>query len=291
MLKLYKYMSQEVALKFIKNPVLRVTPNWALNDPFESKLAVSTSKHLNSLDANAERSKRLEDFMGLHGIVSLSETADNLLMWSHYADEHKGAVVELLIDERAPFKTFNITGCPASSDATFSKVNYRKRRNYPIGDTADPLESIKKHYYLTKSDEWIYEKEHRFIFPVTEISSAKLSPGEMNMYPSFKPESDDLTHIYSLSAEDKVNLWGSSQQKGSMFFAEIHPKSIGRILIGCNADLALYKESMIEAEESNPHRTFACSVLNKFQGVEISRLHDERFELFFESLEDKVYAD
>jgi hypothetical protein len=36
-----------------------------------------------------------------YGILSLSETHDNLLMWAHYADHHRGFVIQF--DETHPF--------------------------------------------------------------------------------------------------------------------------------------------------------------------------------------------
>jgi hypothetical protein len=35
-----------------------------------------------------------EDFISNRGVVCFSETNENLLMWSHYADEHRGYVIE-----------------------------------------------------------------------------------------------------------------------------------------------------------------------------------------------------
>jgi hypothetical protein len=41
------------------------------------------------------------------GILSLTAAKENLLMWAHYADEHKGAVVE--IDIRDPLFSENLS--------------------------------------------------------------------------------------------------------------------------------------------------------------------------------------
>ncbi|WP_198155384.1 DUF2971 domain-containing protein [Moritella sp. JT01] len=279
-------MSQDVALKFISNPVLRVTPRWALNDPFECKLANTTNEQLNSLNGSDDLNIHFESFMGLHGIVSLSETPDNLLMWSHYAQEHKGAVVEFFIDETDPLSIFNISKCPISSDAKLGKVNYRKRRNYPFNVDAESLEPIRTHYYLTKSDEWIYEKEHRFIIPATEANYMKSEKCSKYNY-----DENGLALIgSSLGASEQLQLWKDSKETGAMFFASVNPKKIGRFIIGCDADLELYKTAMIEAEHSYPYRSFADSISNKFRGVEISKLHSERFELFFEPLNTEIHS-
>ncbi|QFU21442.1 DUF2971 domain-containing protein [Shewanella sp. YLB-09] len=287
MLRLYKYMSEDVALKFIKKPLLRLTPNWALNDPFECKVASTTNQKLNILDGNVERSIHTADFMGLHGIVSLSETPDNLLMWSHYADEHKGAVVEFLIEGADPLDMFNIGKCPTSSDAILGKVNYRKRRNYPFSVDVQSLDSIRTHYYLTKSDEWIYEKEHRFIIPGTEASYMRSS--NQGLYSDLELNNEGLDNFTLIQSVDtKQNLWKYSKETQDMFFMDVHPRAIGRFIIGCNGDLDLYKKAMKEGELSGLGKTFASSVFNKFCDVEVSKIHPERFELTFEPLMDQV---
>lgn len=267
----YKYMSHKAAISFIENPMLRVTPSWTLNDPFECKLSNSTCVKLNSIDGHTERSLAVENFMKLHGIVSLTETPDNLLMWSHYAEEHKGAVVEFVIDETDPFDLFMLGGYRRFSDAKFSKVNYRKRRNYPFSVGTDSFESIRDHYYLTKSDEWIYEREQRFILPINELSHVKKTDGEMTF--------TDRLHI-----EELKNAWRSSHETGDMFFVPINSNKIGRIIIGYNADLEVYKEAMLKADD--PFRSYVDSFQDEFIDVEVSRLHPERFELSFEPLKN-----
>ncbi len=265
----YKYMSHKAAISFIENPMLRVTPSWVLNDPFECKLSNSTCVKLNSIDGHTERSLAVENFMKLHGIVSLTETPDNLLMWSHYAEEHKGAVVEFVIDETDPFDLFILGGYRRFSDAKFSKVNYRKRRNYPFSVGADSFESIRDHYYLTKSDEWIYEREQRFILPINELSHVKKTDGEMTF--------TDLIHV-----EELANDWECSHKTGDMFFIPINSKKIGRIIIGYNAELEVYKEAMSKSDD--PYRSYMHPLQDEFIGVEVARLHPERFELSFEPL-------
>ncbi|WP_104029329.1 DUF2971 domain-containing protein [Vibrio jasicida] len=293
MIKIYKYMSEKAAISFIKNQMIRITPAWSLNDPFECKLSNSTCKQLNSIGGNFMRSHLLEDFMDRHGIVSLTETPDNLLMWSHYADEHKGVVVEFIIDENDPFEMFNTTHIPKSSDAVFKKVNYRKLRNYPFTVNEQNFKSIRDHYYLTKSDEWIYEKEHRFIFPATALVGVIPNENHDKRNMTYEHlgvchDKDDLSLINALHPENITRAWKSSRDTEAMFFVPINSRKIGRIIIGCNADLNRYKEVMIEAEKNESNRKFACSIFNEFIGVEVAKLHPDKFELSFESLKDKV---
>ncbi|PSU20403.1 hypothetical protein CTM97_17930 [Photobacterium phosphoreum] len=268
MIKLYKYLSEDVALKFIENPILRVTQSWDLNDPFECLIAQSDKAFLNNIK-NGDLSTHMESFMSLHGIISLSETPDNLLMWSHYAGNHKGAVIEFTIDESDPFNLFNVCHIPISSDATLRKVNYRKNRKAPLNNS---LEDLRNHYYLTKSDEWIYEKEYRYIFPITSIRFMKSSSKQTGLVELF--ESPDC--------KNKIDAWNDSVKNRDMFFVGINEKRITKIILGCNANISKFKAAMIDAER------FADSVFKEFKNVEIAKIHPERYELDFVKLEGKV---
>lgn len=82
------------------------------------------------------------------GLVCLSEVADDLLMWSHYADSHRG--ICLVFDWQTEFF------------GRAQAVIYQKTRPQvnPIFQT---YEQMLEHALLTKSDHWQYEKEWRII--------------------------------------------------------------------------------------------------------------------------------
>jgi len=86
-------------------------------------------------------------------VYCLGPSVENLLMWSHYADGHKGICIE--------FNTQNEVICNAL------RVEYRK--DYPkwrLDDSANRLDVL-----LTKADVWEYEQEYRLI--CQEIGSTK----------------------------------------------------------------------------------------------------------------------
>ncbi|MFP6844492.1 MAG: DUF2971 domain-containing protein [Thalassolituus sp.] len=102
---LYKYMP--FRKEFFDNFYLRCTPRSALNDPFE--LRPSKEYRLDDIAGfpNVERIEelsprqleRLQELVEVRfkkmGIISLSEERNNIIMWSHYANDHKGIAVEL----------------------------------------------------------------------------------------------------------------------------------------------------------------------------------------------------
>lgn len=102
--------------------------------------------------------RKLEE---LFGILCLTEDPDNLLMWAHYADSHRGFVIEF--DETSPFFDRRVN---ADDELRYlRKVIYsRKRPSLTLSDVEDG--SI----FLTKGDAWEYEAEWRMIVPLSDAS-------------------------------------------------------------------------------------------------------------------------
>ena len=89
------------------------------------------------------------------GILCLSEECDSVLMWSHYAQDHKGVCFEFIRTEE------NLLG----DDDICSPVNYF--RHYPHIDIGQMVLNTDGRTIAlmmkTKSADWSYEKEWRLI--------------------------------------------------------------------------------------------------------------------------------
>ena len=88
------------------------------------------------------------------GVLSLTDKSDNLLMWAHYANSHRGFVIEL--DSEHPFFRF-----PASpTRSALREVEYEERRNVRtlISEGDNPFRA-----FFLKSDYWCYESEWRLV--------------------------------------------------------------------------------------------------------------------------------
>lgn len=133
-------------------------------------------------------------------VFCVTETNDNLLMWSHYANEHTGVVFKIkCIEEKQSLL------CGAL------KVKYEDR--YPIYGTANDWKNLissglirdrNKLYndlILTKSSDWRYEKEWRMVFPRPEDGGKKF------VLLCFHPE--EIESIFlgcRISEENKIDL-------------------------------------------------------------------------------------
>jgi Protein of unknown function (DUF2971) len=86
-------------------------------------------------------------------MVCFSKKNDDILMWSHYADEHKGFC---LIFDRARLE--------ASCHAPLYDMSYNRKK---FGDLMEEdVIKIAQKLVLTKSKDWCYEKEVRMIIPI-----------------------------------------------------------------------------------------------------------------------------
>jgi hypothetical protein len=143
-MKLYKFRS--LATKKEKERVYNTLQtgefhlsNWKeLNDPMEGVFYYITSSD------NLEIIENLKFDKLKQRICSFSKTFYNLLLWSHYADGHKGIAIEIEIDRKNP---------------NLNKVIYESKI-----PTFQDLSSIQAIEILTKKiKKWNYEKEYRFI--------------------------------------------------------------------------------------------------------------------------------
>jgi hypothetical protein len=92
------------------------------------------------------------------GIVSLSRSALNILMWSHYADYHRGFVLEFRIPVKGTKGDLEL-----STDRLLPfRVTYQANR--PRIDVGNHMkESLLEMILLTKSLNWQYEEEERVL--------------------------------------------------------------------------------------------------------------------------------
>jgi len=97
-------------------------------------------------------------------LLSVSKTARNTVMWAHYTDKHKGAVIGIDFDNILPEAN-------GGRGISMHSVNYYEERpkiniltDFEIPPAAFILKTV-----LTKSIEWKYEQEFRTVFHVASL--------------------------------------------------------------------------------------------------------------------------
>ncbi len=92
------------------------------------------------------------------GILCLTESCDNLLMWAHYADSHRGFLIEF--DADADF--FHNQRSGHDEFGYLRQVVYTEKRPSII------LSKMDFSVFLTKGLEWQYEREWRMFMPIKQ---------------------------------------------------------------------------------------------------------------------------
>lgn len=233
-MELFKYMPYRE--RFFSNPSLCFTALSDFNDPFEGQIRMSSlesaaynmkknsgtpwepiTNNDPSLQQQLLAARKIVPNDEL-GILSLSGSKHSLLMWAHYAKKHEGIVLGL--DSLHPF--FNQTIPPKKSppeDTSFlgklHSVSYdRIRHNIEIGTRS--FQNL-----LRKSDEWMYEKEHRMFLR--------------------RGDCDDFGKDSNGNKLDRVNLF------------RIPEKAIIRVILGERADTEAILQDFLDAKNTNPN--------------------------------------
>lgn len=100
-----------------------------------------------------------DTFVNVTRVLCLSETKDNLLMWGHYADSHRGFVLEFDVNN----SFFNQRKNQKDEYGYLRKVNYNKDI-----DVLDPLSGDVFNHFLSKNQDWEYEREWRMLLPESQ---------------------------------------------------------------------------------------------------------------------------
>lgn len=115
------------------------------------------------------------------GILCLSEKPDNHLMWSHYAQNHQGFVIEF--DEAHPY--FHQQRTAEDEFGYLRKVEYKDERPDYEGLTDMTGTDV----FLAKGKEWEYEQEWRMLRPLRDANRIIENPaGNIHLF-SIEPES------------------------------------------------------------------------------------------------------
>lgn len=200
---LYKYYSPLLIENIFVNKTIRFTPVQEFNDPFEALIGMDNIRNwyvriengIEPIDAKdkMERSKNIRELvLGEFGIFCLSAKHDDIKMWSHYADSHKGFVIKFKMDCKF-FNEFKENGFG------IKQVNYKESR-FNLSELQEKLELLKKtnqieninrgilfELVFNKSIVWEHEQEYRLIAPyfscVKACKNVNVKYTHMGLYP------------------------------------------------------------------------------------------------------------
>lgn len=150
-MRLFHFISNKYALDVIAAQRLKVSLFHDLNDPFE----------LNAVDLpNQQCREKIRkfktDMARNYGILCFSKNWKSPLLWSHYANRHKGVALE--------FEVLDTIAQPIVYSRNRYFLNFEKLVSSSTGLPKSDIEGL----WLTKYIEWKYEKEVRVILRKSE---------------------------------------------------------------------------------------------------------------------------
>lgn len=255
---------------YLDNPTIKLSPPILLNDPFEAQETESVINYIYEkfkdeykipdLKSSKYKDRRQRVILTRapmrviksSGIFSLSESNRSLLMWAHYADQHKGMVIGLEDNFLADNKNNNIPPRLIYSPNPI-KVNYDTIR-FDVSEFhhSEPnLESVSKllamKMLITKSDDWLYEKEYRSILPIAMADEIRFKGVVADL--SYQLEMHRKDHDFTIDFRRKnkpvhinpeIEMTNVLYQRMSAsehftFLKRINPKKIQSIYFGVRA--------------------------------------------------------
>lgn len=173
---LYKYWSKSSVIRFLNSHKIMFSQYKDFNDPFECSANIDTNNTssewaaflksqgvspgeiipiVNNMLMDKQAASRIikEAILATiskSGIFCMTPKPDNLLMWAHYSDQHKGACIKF--DLLTDVTSFNF---PKKVDYSDEYYNYNYLRNQEMASKT----------IWHKSLDWAYEEEYRVVKP------------------------------------------------------------------------------------------------------------------------------
>ena len=228
-MKVYKYMPTHIynkdnqkinIMKYIfEDNTLWFSNPLNFNDPFELKphieQLVSDEKHMvvDMVSSHFNANKQAHEvhyatampLLNNIGILSLSGNKEQLAMWAHYADNHKGLVLEFNKNHWF-FKHFKLPSY-ARILHYLEKVTYIPKNNRK---SINSNEYFTNETFLTKSVDWEHEEEYRMsVYVETDdeyIDGISVGfPNDLitSIYLGNKANKETIGYVLSLLESDK----------------------------------------------------------------------------------------
>jgi hypothetical protein len=310
-MKLYKYLSTDAAMAFLKEPALRLSQNNSQNDPFEvlsteidlNRIKDATQKTIKICGKEFNSHRDITPYLDLYGYVSLSKNKESMPMWGNYATNNKGILVEFEVGEEDPLSMFDIDKTNDNDAYLSDNVIYNRERCYSktINNfSAEEINNFSKHYFFSKHESWKYEEEYRFALPFTNCNKV-ITLGNSNQTKNklsslgykgdLAEEINDLTDLFYLAGfcKNSISKWNSVWRNYDayqvMFLIKINPNKISRIYLGVNSDVEKMKEAIIEGSLlATGNRGRFYNSFENFKDVYKCKLDRNLFKLKYEKL-------
>ncbi|PDS54539.1 hypothetical protein CO663_34725 [Rhizobium anhuiense] len=251
---LYKYMPFTIGESVVRNNTILFSQPRHFNDPFDMPAYPdeATADPLSAIFAGLRTMVKNQAWADNSGILSLTRTPVNALMWAHYAEQHHGIVIGIdvatacLTDETSNFIPAQFGSVIYASRRETSDFATRPSTGIAVGAThhfpVDHYEKLQR-VFLRKPLYWAYEEEVRVVKCLKGISGA-------------------------LAATPSGSFELSSTSARDLHLYKLPEGSIRELYIGIRADTERAEHLVMEARVRHPHlAAFECTLDNNALAV------------------------
>jgi len=165
-MRVYKFLSATHALEDLAEHRIKISEFSDMNDPFELQGVnfYSERADVRQEDIDAITQSIVDHFYGTVGALCLSRDWKNPVLWSHYADKHKGICLGFEVAAEIEIQEPNYVKCQerACVDPMFSEAA-TKRASGDLKSPAPKSQETFLRLLSTKFDAWRYEDEVRLL--------------------------------------------------------------------------------------------------------------------------------
>jgi hypothetical protein len=163
---LYRYLNATAALKTIESRSFKVGRLRDFNDPFEWRMGITGIIPEGEMVARACMEGFIDDVNSWTGIICLSDTVADPVLWSHYANKHQGVAFEVsyIIDPERLVKM----------DYTNERPVFDANRLHDPAGIDQYAKPLLNRLLRQKSSGWAYEREYRVFL---DLESCNISGG------------------------------------------------------------------------------------------------------------------
>lgn len=231
---LYKHLGFDAELKVLnlfKKCQIKFTPPDNFNDPYDCMASIEFGDL--AKDGHSILQKHFSDAIKAKlSVTCFNNNPLNILMWSHYAQSHRGFLVEFRIPHPTieyVHEAFSIQAIKYKND--FPRISVSVNDPFKIfkDDTGLNFSRFIDNQFLTKSEDWCYENEFRVLAhdynPNDFESLLKTIPAKYISSVILGAKLDD-TNLNKAKLVDAVSYFNDKfQQKVQIYQASLKPDS------------------------------------------------------------------
>lgn len=244
-MKLYKY-TPHIDF-FLRDPLLKITPIYQLNDPFENALSDDALQKINeklqkipniSPMTTKNIIETIKNNQLLSGVISLSRSKNNIALMAYYANDFRGGILEFDIKEKDALMLLE----RSNDSIKYGKIIYTKNR--PIDFYIPSNLSAPEIILFQKCHKWRHENEFRFIGDYRQsnyISIINSSSSSSNLIKKISNTKEIDGYIMgTLGKNNNLDLdwlpfWNSLKKSNTDYhpLMKINPKFLTGVYLGC----------------------------------------------------------